>query len=358
MVLTFLGFPMETVFILVVLVVGAIAIDTWMYKRNGLTSFKNSIVWVLFWLIVTVMFGGYLWSQHGREVAILFFTGYVLETTLSVDNLWIMMAIFSWFHIPESMRYRVLNLGLMAAVMCRLIFVLLGTKLLSLGVVMECVFALLIVVSAYLKLQQVDQIYTEQEDYTQHLGYRWVHQLFPVFPHLYKEYFFLRNKTLHAARAAYPNVLLELAGEDVKHRASNHPRKMKQNMWVATPLFLSFAVVTLSDVMLSFDTMPAVIAVSREPLVVGAAVILATLTLRALYFVLERLQVYCVYLDKAVIILLFFVFFKLLFSITNRLFSHQWEISNTVCCVVMILVLVTSIVASFILQNNSSDNSK
>ena len=274
-----LGFPLETVAVFVLLSVGAIAIDLFAHKNDQPMSLKSASLWSVFWVLVSLAFGGYLWVHHGSETASLFITGYALEKVLSVDNLFVMMAIFAWFKVPEGYRHRVLYWGIIGAIVFRMVFVAIGTGLLALGPYVELVFALIVGWTAVMMLKAGDDE-DENEDYSDHLAYRWVHRFFPVWPRLFGHNFFLNAKELEEARSAHPDVHLELAGEDVKHPEKSHPHQMKKGAWVATPLFLCLAVIEISDVMFAFDSVPAVIAVSKEPLIVYSAMMFAILGLR------------------------------------------------------------------------------
>ena len=165
---------------------------------------------------------------------------------------------------------------------------------------------------------------------------------------MYGHRFFLNEKELAEARALYPDAHLELAGEDVKHPENSHPKKLRKGALVATPLFLCLAVIELSDVMFAFDSVPAVIAVSKEPLIVYSAMMFAILGLRTMYFVLEALKGYLAYLEKAVVFLLFFIAFKLALSGTNHLFHHGWDISPNASLLVVLCALGIGIAASLI----------
>lgn len=356
MLLTTFGFPMETVLVFIALTLGAMAVDLWAHRNNHIITLKSAAMWSAFWVLISLTFGAYLGWRHGGEAASLFFTGYALEKVLSVDNLFVMMAIFSWFNIPENLRHRVLYWGIAGAIVFRLIFVALGTSLLSLSPYMEFGFAIAVAASGYFMMQNQDNDDDEaQENYHDHIAYRLVHRFFPVFPKLHGEHFFLRGKTLAAARAASPDVHLQLAGENVHDRKRSRPKKLKPNAWVATPLFLCLAVIELTDVMFAFDSVPAVIAVSREPLIVYSAMIFAILGLRTLYFLLDNLRSYLIYLEAAVCILLYFIAFKLLLSASNHVFEHGWQISPNASLVVVILVLTTGVVASLVFPENQWD---
>lgn len=352
-----LGFPIETVAVFVILSVGAIAIDLFAHKDDKPMTLKSATLWSLFWIFVSVLFGIYLWLHHDSATASLFFTGYALEKVLSVDNLFLMMAVFSWFKVPEGYRHRVLYWGIIGAIVFRMIFVAIGTGLLALGPYVELVFALIVGWTAVMMLKQNEEE-EQNEDYSEHLAYRLVHKFFPVFPRLHGHYFFLNEARLAEARVAHPDAKLELIGEDSKHPENNHPHARKKGQWVATPLFLCLAVIELSDVMFAFDSVPAVIAVSKEPLIVYSAMMFAILGLRTLYFVLEALKGYLVHLEKAVIALLFFITIKLGLSATHHLFHHGWEISPNASLVVVLIVLALGVIASFIFPEKSEEKTE
>ena len=105
MVSTHIGFPTETVIVFIALSVGAIFIDLFICTvMTSQSRLKSAALWSVFWVVVAMAFAGFLYIHHGAEVASLFVTGYALEKVLSVDNLFVMMAIFSWFAVPD--RYR------------------------------------------------------------------------------------------------------------------------------------------------------------------------------------------------------------------------------------------------------------
>lgn len=343
-----LGFPLETIFVFAAFALGAMALDLYAHHDDKPLTLKSAVLWSLFWIAVSLLFGGYLWWHHGSEMASLFFTGYALEKVLSVDNLFLMMAVFSWFKIPEGLRHRVLYWGIIGAIVFRMIFVAIGTGLLALGPYVELLFALAVAWTAVMMLRKNHEEEL-QEDYSDHLAFRLVHRFFPVFPRLVGHHFFLNYQELKEAREQFPEVPLELAGENKKHPENNHPKALGRHTWVATPLFLCLAVIELSDVMFAFDSVPAVIAVSREPLIVYSAMMFAILGLRTMYFVLEALKNHLVHLEKAVVVLLFFVAFKLALSASNHLWHHGWEISPNASLVVVLVVLILGVVASFVL---------
>ena len=356
---THLGFPLETVAVFVVLSVGAIAIDLFAHRSDKPMSLKSAALWSVFWIAVSLTFGGYLWFHHGSETASLFFTGYALEKVLSVDNLFVIMAVFSWFKIPEAYRHRVLYWGIIGAIVFRMVFVAIGTGLMALGPYVELVFAVVVGWTGVMMLRR-DEEEEANEDYSEHLVYRWVHRFFPVWPRLYGHNFFLHGHELTEACRQNPDVRLEPAGEDLKHPEQHHPQPVKKGALVATPLFLCLAIIEISDVMFAFDSVPAVIAVSKEPLIVYSAMMFAILGLRTMYFVLEALRGYLVHLEKAVVALLFFIAVKLALSASEHLFQHGYEISPNASLVVVLVVLALGVAASFVFpeKNKAEEQNK
>ncbi len=334
-----LGFPLETVILFAAVVALSLFLDLFAHRRDEVISFKSACLWSVFWVALALAFGVYLYVHHSPEMASLFFTGYALEKVLSVDNLFVMMAIFSWFSIPGQYRHRVLYWGVLGAIVFRAIFVAIGAELMSLGPYVELLFAVIVGYTAVMVLKKKDDE-EEIKDYSNHLAFRMVRRFFPVWPRLCGHTFFLsREKAMEESQR--DNIPIEGMG-----RASS---------LVVTPLFLCLAVIEVSDVMFAFDSVPAVIAVSREPFIIYSAMIFAILGLRSLYFVLESMSGRLVYLEKAVIVLLFFIAFKLMLSGINHIFHVGFEISPNVSLIIVLGVLATGIIASLLHKPEAKD---
>ena len=339
---TAIGFPPATIAVFVSLCVIALAIDLLTHRKDKPLSLTNASMWTIFWIVISLVFAGYLYAAHGPEVASLFVTSYALEKVLSVDNLFVFMAIFAWFKIPEGLRHRVLYWGIIGAIVFRMIFVAIGTGLLAFGPWVEIVFAAIVIWTAVMMLKG-DGDEADEEDYSQHIAYRFASKLFPSWPHLHGHKFFVSRK--------------ELAVEIQKpqHRGMTLAKK---GVWFATPLFLCVCVVEVSDVLFAFDSVPAVIAVSREPLIVYSAMMFAILGLRTMYFVLEALKHYLVHLEKAVIALLFFIGGKLALNATNHLFHHGYHIDPNTSLAIVLGVLAIGIAASVLFPGKKEDDAE
>ncbi|BAP43476.1 TerC/Alx family metal homeostasis membrane protein [Pseudomonas sp. 21LCFQ02] len=327
---TAIGFPPLTMTVFIGLAVGAMIIDLFSHRGNKPITLTQASLWSIFWVAISVAFGVFLYFQHGSEVSTLFFTGYALEKVLSVDNLFVFMALFAWFKIPDGLRHRVLYWGIMGAIVFRGIFVAIGTGLLALGPWVEVVFAIIVAWTAIMMLRAGDDD-DEEIDYSQHMAYRFAKKLFPVWPKLHGHNFFVRRSVLEEEIKKPENAGITLAAKGALF---------------ATPLFLCVVVAEISDVLFAFDSVPAIIAVSREPLIVYSAMLFAILGLRTLYFVLEALKRYLVHLEKAVIALLFFIAFKLGLNATDHIFGHGYGISPNTSLIVVMVVLAIGILAS------------
>ncbi len=209
-----------------------------------------------------------------------------------------------------------------------------------LGPWVEVVFAIVVAWTAVMMLRKGDDD-DAIEDYSQHIAYRLVKRFFPIWPKLRGNAFILSQKEVDAELAKPENADVQVGRKGGVAR-------------YATPLMLCLAVVELSDVMFAFDSVPAVIAVSREPLIVYSAMMFAILGLRTLYFVLEALKQYLVHLEKAVIVLLFFIAAKLGLNASDHFFNHGYDISANVSLFVVIGVLAIGIVASFLFPEKDS----
>lgn len=328
-----LGFPIETVLVFIILALTAIVIDLFAHHNDKPISLNNAIVWSLFWIAIALSFSLYLYLHHGSSIASLFITGYILEKALSVDNLFVIMAIFSWFGIPDNYRHRLLYWGVIGAIIFRAIFVIIGSSLLSLGPWMELLFSAIVAFTGIMMLKNQGKNH-EIKDYSEHFAYRIAKRILPSYPKIVGHHFLLTQKQLNA----------ELA----KSGDAEFVSKFSKNILYTTPLFLCIVVIELSDVMFAFDSVPAIIAVSQEPFIVYSAMIFAILGLRTMYFVLEAMQQYLVHLSKAVTYLLFFIAFKLAFNASNHLFGYNINISPTNSLYIVLGILTLGIIASFI----------
>ncbi|AWU95280.1 TerC/Alx family metal homeostasis membrane protein [Azospirillum ramasamyi] len=325
------GFPLEALAIFFGVIGLSVYLDLYAHRHHKAISLKDAGWWSLFWVTLAVAFYGYLWVRFDKQWADLYLAGWALEKSLSVDNLMVFMAIFASFGIKGALQHRILYWGIVGALVFRGLFVAAGTGLFMLTPWVGFIFAAIVAWSAWKMLAKRDDA-DEIEDYSNHWSVRLTEKILPIFPRLHAERFFLTRKIANDLRNADPTIRL--------------PRDAAL---FATPAFLCLMAIETSDVMFAFDSVPAVVAVTQEPLLVYAAMIFAILGLRSLYFVLAALTRYLVHLEKAVIALLFFIAFKLTLQSGEHVFGWNFfHISPNASLLVVIGTLVVGVVTSFV----------
>ena len=262
--------------------------DLHAHKTDEPVTAKRAATWTAIWVALAMSFMGYIWYNFGAEPAQLFLAGYLLEESLSVDNLFVIMAIFASFGIRDEMQHRVLYYGILGALVMRLIFVAAGTSLVTLfGPYALTFFGLFVLWTAWKMWQQMHVEKQDVVDYSNHFSVRWTQRFVPVHPQLVGHDFFVK---------------MEEGGK---------------KLWKATPLFLCLIVVELSDVMFAFDSVPAIIAITQDPFLVYTSNIFAILGLRSMYFLLAAAKRYLRHLEKSVVAILAFVGVKMLLAVAG-----------------------------------------
>ncbi len=328
-----LGFPLEAVIVFLVVVAMSLAADLLLHRNGEEVSLKSAAGWSLFWIALSLGFYGYVFARFGQQWADLYLAGYVMEKTLSVDNLMVFMAIFSFFGIRGGLQHRILYWGILGALLFRAAFVLAGSLLLYFGAWADLVFGLFVTWSGVMMLRELAGRSHEDDgpdDYENYLIVRLARKVFPVHSQLVGDRFFVKSDAV--------GVDSTTAGRSV---------------WMMTPAFVCLLVIEASDVLFAFDSVPAVIAITREPLLVYASMIFAILGLRSLYFVLSALTKYLVHLEKAVVALLFFIGGKMLLHASRELShmftGHAWtefDINAQQSLYVILGVLLLGVIAS------------
>lgn len=291
-------FPIETVGLFMAVFVFSLLMDLFQHRDHREVSIGNAGAWSVFWIATSMAFYGWLRWHHAvdhPDWAALFLTGYVLEKTLSVDNLVVFIAIFRYFRIQSGLQHRILYWGILGAIVFRALFVGVGTGMLAImGPWAAILFGILVAYAAVQMLRKRDDDGDGEPDYESMPLVRVFKRFFPVFPKLVGSDFFIDRPAAERLAAADPTIKLAAGVQ----------------RWM-TPAFVCLLVVEGSDVLFSGDSVPAIIAVTKEPLIVYTAMIFAVLGLRSLYFVVEALTKYMVHLEKAVIFVLFFIAAKM-----------------------------------------------
>ncbi|MEE8480954.1 MAG: TerC/Alx family metal homeostasis membrane protein [Desulfobacterales bacterium] len=270
-----------SVAIFIVVVILFLYIDLKSHSEDKPISLTNSAIWSAIWIVVSMIFAGYVSYRWGTEKMSLFLAGYFLEKSLAVDNLFVFMAIFASFSVADKYQHRVLYYGIIGALLLRFVFIAAGTSLLFLGDWVLGVFGLFVLWTAWKMWQTMRKGGEEITDYTNHWSVRYTKRFLPIHPRLYGHNFFTKTSGSLAV----------------------------------TPLFLCLVCIEVADVMFAFDSVPAIIAVTQIPFLVYTSNIFAILGLRSLYFLLAASKRLLVHLEKAVIGILAYIGIKMLLAV-------------------------------------------
>lgn len=309
------GFPVLDVVVMAGVLLLSLGLDIFGHKKGEEISLKSAVLWSVFWVAIALSYFGFMWFEYGTEYASLFLSGYVLEKSLSVDNLLVFLAIFSSFGIKSThLQHKILVWGIIGAILFRAIFVSIGTALFQLHWSVEVVFGLIIAYSAIMIFKGGED---EDIDYSKHWASRFVSKFYPVANNINDGKFFT----------------------------------IVNGIKMVTPILLCTLVIELTDIIFSFDSVPVVIGVSKEPLIVYAAMLFAILGLRALFFVLSVAIKYLCHLEKFVGVILLFVAFKLCYTPFETTLHSKFnflpaEITANQSLIVVLVLLALGVITS------------
>jgi tellurite resistance protein TerC len=308
------------ILLFIVVVFVALFIDLYSHKKDEPISFRNAAAWSIFWVTISFIFAGYIGLTHGADKSSLFISGYLLEKSLSVDNLFVFMAIFASFGIKDYAQHRILYFGILGALIFRLLFIAAGTSFLLLfGKWALGFFGIFVLWSAWKMYQQGSEDNEEIVDYTNHWSVRMTKKIFRVHPYREGHCFFTTIDT----------------------------------KTYCTPLFLCLAAIEIADIMFAFDSVPAVIAITQEPFLVYTSNIFAILGLRSMYFLLLAAKRYLCHLEKAVIGILVFIGIKMLVDVIG-----VYHLTPKVSLIVVSLLLTMGIIASLFFPEQEEEFEK
>ncbi len=284
------------------------------HRKSHEISIKEALTWSLIWTLVAAIFGLLIYLWMGAEAAIEFTAGYIVERTLSFDNLFVFLLVFSYFKVPSLYQYKVLFWGILAALVMRGIFIIAGIELI------DNFHWIIYLFGAFLLVTGLKMLVRKDED----------------------EIDVGRNPVLRLSRRILRttddygdgNFLIRKAGK-----------------LFATPLLIVLLVVETTDIIFAFDSVPAILGRTLNPFVVYTSNIFAILGLRSLYFALAGFMAMFHYLGHGVTLVLIFIG-------TKMLLSGFYEINAAVALGIIVLILAGSIGLSIILPNGRSSNAK
>jgi tellurite resistance protein TerC len=289
--------------------------------RPHAVGFREATAWSLFYIAVAVGFGLVFASVAGWDYGTQYFAGYIVEKSLSVDNLFVFVIIMSTFAVPEKYQQKVLTFGIIIALVLRVVFIALGATLLSLFSIMFLLFGLLLIWTAV-------QLFRHRDEQPQ------IGDTMPV----------------KLARRFLPVSGDYIGGKLV---ASSGGRR------VVTPLFIALVAIGGSDLLFALDSIPAVFGVTSEAYIVFAANAFALLGLRALFFLVKGLLDRLVYLSTGLSVILAFIGAKLVLHWAHTDISPSVpEIGTPVSLGVIVVVLAVTTVASLIKDRDRVPSSR
>jgi tellurite resistance protein TerC len=277
------------------LVLAMLAVDLGVFHRDAhVVSFKESLAWTGIWISVAALFnyGFYVYAasqfgaDDGRRLGLEFLTGYIVEKSLAVDNIFVFVMVFSYFAIPLRYQHRVLFYGIIGALVFRAIFIALGSVLMQYA-------AVVMLFGLFLLLTGVKMLLVPSQ---------------PVDPE--------RNPLIRLFRRVVP-ITPEFHGQRFLVRIDGR--------WHATPLMVALLFLEMSDVIFAVDSVPAIFAISREPLIVFTSNVFAILGLRSMYFLLAGAVERFALLKYALAGILIFVGLKMVWL--NDLFGGKFPIT-------------------------------
>ncbi|MCH7396867.1 TerC family protein [Belliella sp. DSM 107340] len=302
-----------------VIIFGLLAVDLYVFNREAhKVSTKEALNWSIVWIGLGLLFGGYIYWEFGLEKSSQYYSAFLIEKALSVDNLFVFILVFKFFKVPEKYQHKVLFYGILGAIILRGIFIFFGVTLiemtfipafqifdieLNINVIMTA-FGIFLVYAGFKSWKQ-DEEDEESKDFSKSLGTKLIHKLFRVDPQYHGTKFFV---SINGKR-------------------------------FATQLLVVVAVIEFTDLLFAVDSIPAIFAISNDPIILYTSNIFAILGLRALYFLLANSFEIFHYLQHGLAFILTFIGLKMLLS-------AAYHVPSYISLSIVFGILLISILAS------------
>lgn len=285
--LPFLGKALWLWVVFLVAVAVILALDLGVFNRKDhIIGFRESLKMSAVYIVLGLLFGLWVWQRNGFDAGMDYYTVYVLEKTLSLDNLFVMSVIFASFAVPREYQHRLLVWGIIGVIILRGVTIAAGTALVQQYDWILFVFAAILFYTG-VKLLMVSGDAGEREDYTQKPYVRFMARYLRVDDQIHGRKFFIKTPVMHGGGKA---------------------------VWHATPLFLALCTIELTDLLFAFDSVPAALAITTDTYVVFTANVFAILGLRALFFAMESVLHRFIYLKYSLSVLLMFIAGKVFYT--------------------------------------------
>lgn len=261
----------------VAFIVGMLILDLKvLQKKDHDIMVREALLWTLFWIVLSLLFNVGIYFYMGRDYALEFLTGYLIEKALSVDNIFVFILIFTYFDIPPRFQHKILFWGILGAIVMRAAFILAGVAIIQrLHWAIYILGAFLIYIGIKMAFEKDKEIHPE------------------------------KNPALRAFNKVYP--------VDYNYKGGNFFIK-KAGKLVATPIFVVLLVIETTDIVFAIDSIPAILSITLHPFIVFTSNIFAILGLRALYFAISGIMKLFRFLNYGLSLILVFVGVKMLIS--------------------------------------------
>ncbi len=257
-----------------VFVLGMLALDLGVFHRKSHeVSVREALTWTAVWIVLAMLFNIFVYFYFDQQKALEFFTAYLVEKSLSIDNIFVILMIFSYFSVPPAYQHKVLFWGILGALVMRVIFIFAGIELI------HKFHWLIYIFGGFLIVTGIRMITTENKPLNPEKNplVKFVRRLFPVTESFEEDKFFVRRD---------------------------------QKIW-ATPLFIVVVLIEGTDLIFAIDSIPAIISITDDPFIVYTSNVFAILGLRSLYFALAGIEKFFTYLKYGLAAILVFVGVKM-----------------------------------------------
>ena len=279
-------------------------------RRTSRITLKTSLIWSAIWIITALSFNAFLYFDLGKQKAIEFLTGYLIEKSLSVDNLFVFLLIFQVMNVKPENQPHVLKWGILSAIVFRIVFIVAGVSLINLFEPIIYVFALILLYAAYQMAFGGEHKIDVEHNWLVKLASKYL----SFAPHYGGSKFFITE-----------------GGKRY-----------------ATTMFITFLLIESSDIVFAVDSIPAIIAITKDEFIIISSNIFAILGLRALYFALAGIVDLFIYLKYGVAIILFYVGVKMMIT--------EWYHIPTEYSLAFILLMLTgSVVLSLLFKKKETN---
>ena len=294
----------------------AIAVDLAQFKHRGRElSMRAAAQRTAIWIVLSLLFNLLVWKLRGPDKALEFLTGYVIEYSLSVDNIFVFVLIFAYFKVPPLAQHRALVWGIVGALIMRGIMILVGVTLVSRFHFILYIFGIFLVLTAIRMLFGK----AGEPDFSKSLVMRFCRNWIPITPEFYGEHF----------------------------------QAWVGNRWMLTPLGVALIVIDVMDLIFAVDSIPAVFAITQDPFIVYTSNICAIVGLRSLYFLVARMMDRFIYLRTGLAFVLAFVGLKMTVA-------KYFPVPTLISLGIIVLILAITVVISVLATQNrgGADNRK